>query len=77
MQGLRKTVQDRDSYGFTPATFRLKHPSYRFLDPDYLDASVFAPIAQAAGLGLRFHGLRHFLASMLIAHGESAKQVRL
>jgi integrase len=76
LRGLRKTAQDRDGYVFTPVMFRLKHPSYRFLDPDYLDASVFAPIAEAAGLaGYRFHDLRHFFASMLIAQGESAKYV--
>ena len=76
LRGLRRAAQDRDGYVFTPAMFGLKQPSYRFLDPDYLDVSLFAPIAEAAGLaGLRFHGLRHFFASMLIAQGESAKYV--
>jgi hypothetical protein len=76
LRSLRKTAQDRDGYVFTPAMFVLKHPSYQFLDPDYLDASVFAPIAEAARLaGHRFHDFRHFFASMLIAQGESAKYV--
>ena len=76
LRSLRKTAQDRDGYVFTPAMFGLKHPSYQFLDPDYLDASVFAPIAEAARLaGHRFHDVRHFFASMLIAQGESAKYV--
>jgi integrase len=47
-----------------------------FLDPDYFNEYVFAPIAKAAGLpGVRFHDLRHFFASMLIAQGESPKYI--
>ena len=38
---------------------------------------MFAPITAKAGLsGVRFHDLRHFFASMLIAQGESAKYIQ-
>jgi integrase len=46
-----------------------------FLDPDYFNEYVFAPITKAAGLKVRFHDLRHFFASMLIAQGESPKYI--
>jgi integrase len=46
-----------------------------FLDPDYFNEYIFAPIARAAGLQVRFHDLRHFFASMLIAQGESPKYI--
>ena len=59
-----------------PAGLIFRGADGRRMDPDYFDASVFAPIAQHAQLGeLRFHDLRHFFASMLIAQGESAKYV--
>jgi Phage integrase family len=46
------------------------------MDPDYFDAFIFSRIAAHAELSqLRFHDLRHFFASMLIAQGESAKYV--
>jgi integrase len=45
------------------------------IDPDYFDAWIFAPIVEKAGLKIRFHDLRHFFASMLIAQGESPKYV--
>src|ERR1035438_10009040 len=46
------------------------------MDPAYFDEFVFRRIAAKAGLpGVRFHDLRHFFASMLIAQGESAKYV--
>jgi len=47
-----------------------------FLDPDYFNEYVFAPIAKAAEMsGMRFHDLRHFFAFMLIAQGESPKYI--
>jgi integrase len=47
-----------------------------FIAPDYFDASIYGPIADGAGLPeIRFHDLRHFFASMLIAQGETAKYV--
>lgn len=46
------------------------------IEPDYFDVWIFAPVVKRAGLkGVRFHDLRHFFASMLIAQGESAKYV--
>lgn len=51
-------------------------PAGKRMDPDYFDEFVFRRIAAKAGLpGVRFHDLRHFFASMLIAQGESAKYV--
>lgn len=46
------------------------------MDPDYFNASIYGRVAAHAGLSkVRFHDLRHFFASMLIAQGESAKYV--
>ena len=48
-----------------------------FIDPDKLDTEVWSPIAERAGMkGTRFHDLRHFFASQLIANGETAAYVR-
>src|SRR5439155_7168178 len=55
--------------------FILAAPAGDFIDPDYFDASIFAPVAERAKLKLRFHDLRHFFTSMLIDQGESAKYV--
>ncbi|MGI8741852.1 MAG: tyrosine-type recombinase/integrase [Bryobacteraceae bacterium] len=47
-----------------------------FLDPDYFNAYVFSPVAKRAQMAeARFHDLRHFFASMLIAQGESPKYI--
>jgi integrase len=51
-------------------------PEGKRMDPDYFDEFIFGRIAAHAGLSrVRFHDLRHFFASMLIAQGESAKYV--
>jgi integrase len=48
-----------------------------FIDPDKFDADIWAPITKQAGMsGTRFHDLRHFFASQLIANGETAAYVR-
>jgi integrase len=48
-----------------------------FIDPDRFDAEIWKPIAKRAGMpGTRFHDLRHFFASQLIANGETAAYVR-
>jgi len=47
-----------------------------FIDPDYFDDSIFAPVKKAADLtSIRFHDLRHFFASLLISQGFSPKYV--
>ena len=48
-----------------------------FIDPDKFDAEIWKPIAEKAGMArTRFHDLRHFFASQLIAQGETAAYVR-
>jgi integrase len=73
---LRQTAADKEGFIFTPQAAGLAVSRYSFIDPDYFDESIYGPIAISAGLaGVRFHDLRHFFASMLIAQGESAKYV--
>ena len=44
-----------------------------FIDPDMFDAEVWKPIAIRAEMaGTRYHDLRHFFASQLIANGGTA-----
>jgi integrase len=48
-----------------------------FIDPDKFDAEIWRPITERAKMsGTRFHDLRHFFASQLIANGETAAYVR-
>jgi integrase len=48
-----------------------------FIEPDLFDGAIWKPIADKAGMaGTRFHDLRHFFASQLIANGETAAFVR-
>ena len=48
-----------------------------FIDPDRFETDVWRPIVKQAELtGTRFHDLRHFFASQLIANGETAAYVR-
>jgi integrase len=73
---LKQTATDKEAFIFTRQAAGLAVSRDPFIDPDYFDASIYGPIAAAAGLaGVRFHDLRHFFASMLIAQGESAKYV--
>jgi integrase len=47
-----------------------------FIEPDYFDDHIFSPVRAKAGLPeIRFHDLRHFFSSMLIAQGESPKYI--
>jgi integrase len=69
LRGLRSKAKDASGLIFLG-------PEGRRMDPDYFDEFVFGRIAAKAGLpAVRFHDLRHFFASMLIAQGESAKYV--
>jgi integrase len=48
-----------------------------FIDPDRFEIDIWRPIVDRSGLaGTRFHDLRHFFASQLIANGETAAYVR-
>jgi integrase len=48
-----------------------------FIDPDKFETNIWRPIVDRAELsGTRFHDLRHFFASQLIANGETAAYVR-
>jgi integrase len=48
-----------------------------FTDPDKFETDIWRPIVDRAELtGTRFHDLRHFFASQLIANGETAAYVR-
>jgi integrase len=48
-----------------------------FIDPDKFDAEIWKPITVETKIeGTRFHDLRHFFASQLIANGETAAYVR-
>jgi integrase len=50
---------------------------FGFIDPDKFDAEIWQPIANRAAMpSTRFHDLRHFFASQLIANGETAAYVR-
>ena len=68
LEKMREEAEDRDGLIF-------RRPDGSAIDPDYFDAWIFAPILEKAGLKVRFHDLRHFFASMLIAQGESPKYV--
>lgn len=69
LKRLRRSAKDPDGPIFRRADGSM-------IDPDYFDEWLFAPVAKKAGLkGVRFHDLRHFFASMLIAQGETAKYV--
>jgi integrase len=73
---LRQTTADKEGFVVTSEAAGLAASSYTFVDPDYFDASIYGPTVARAGLtGIRFHDLRRFFASTLMAQGESAKHV--
>jgi len=77
LAGLKEVRGAEDENLIFPKGSVGQEPADAWIDPDFFDASVFAPIAAKAGLsGMRFHDLRHFFASVLIAQGESAKYVQ-
>jgi integrase len=73
---LKQRAVDKEGFIFTPESAGLTRSALAFITPDYFNDSIYAPIAKAAELAqIRFHDLRHFFASMLIAQGETAKYV--
>jgi integrase len=66
-----------DLKGHAKSDFLFPGDTGTFIDPDKFDAEIWKPVATRAGLpGTRFHDLRHFFASQLIANGETAAFVR-
>jgi integrase len=73
---LKQAATDAEGFIFTSTSAGQSGSVYRFVAPDFFNASIYAPVAAAAKLQtVRFHDLRHFYASMLIEQGESAKYV--
>jgi integrase len=63
--------------GKTDGAYLFPSDSSGSIDPDKFDAEIWRPIAEKAGTPTtRFHDLRHFFASQLIANGETAAYVR-
>ena len=68
LKSLRESAADPEGFVFCK-------PEGHAIDPDYFD-ELFDKVRNKAGLSqVRFHDLRHFFASMLIAQGESPKYV--
>jgi len=63
--------------GNVDSVFVFPGACHGFIDPDMFEAEIWRPIVDRAGFeGTRFHDLRHFFASQLIANGETAAYVR-
>ena len=70
LRNLRSKAKDSSGLIF-------RGPEGKRMAPDYFDAFIFGRIAARAGLSrVRFHDLRHFFASMLIAQGRE-REIRL
>jgi len=66
----------RGSVGNADSGFVFPGRCHGFIDPDRFETDIWQPIVNQTGLkGTRFHDLRHFLASQLIANGETAAYV--
>ena len=63
--------------GNAEAAFVFPGDCHGFIHPDDFEPNIWRPIVERAGMvGTRFHDLRHFFASQLIANGETAAYVR-
>jgi hypothetical protein len=78
MAGLLQTeLVDKPHGGFRRKLGQEHVERVRILQALHFNESVYAPIAAGAELpGVRFHDLRHFFASVLIAQGKTAKYVQ-
>jgi integrase len=72
-----RMLADLKALAPTADGFLFKGQIGSFIDPDKFNAEIWTPIAEGAGMkGTRYHDLRHFFASQLIAQGESPAHVR-
>ena len=63
--------------GNADSAFVFPGDCHGFIHPDHFETHVWQPIGKRAGMaGTRYHDLRHFFASQLIANGETAAYVR-
>jgi len=63
--------------GNADSAFVFPGDCHGFINPDDFEAHVWRPIVKRAGMtGTRYHDLRHFFASQLIANGETAAYIR-
>jgi integrase len=75
-ESVMKLLADR-KVGNAETAFVFPGDCHGFIHPDDFEASIWRPIVERAGMaGTRFHDLRHFFASQLIANGETAAYVR-
>ncbi len=74
-QTVLKTLSERRA--LVGGEFIFPAASGSFIDPDVFGSEIWAPIAKHANMpDTRFHDLRHFFASQLIANGENPKYVQ-
>jgi integrase len=63
--------------GNADSAFVFPGDCHGFIAPDDFEEHIWRPIVEGAGMtGTRFHDLRHFFASQLIANGETAAYIR-
>ena len=76
LAALKQTATNPNGYILAPEIAGLAVAGNELVDPDMFSSSIYRPIAVAADLAaFRFHDLRHFFASMLIAQSESPKYI--